>query len=529
MTIAKDIPTNNSHATISYILDSTPHNTKLVHDRNLVVDFHNLKRDYNNKINGLYIDSQFYGVRKASGRSNKRVQAHHLIFSFSNQEFPVTLDAKKQHKQAVQAAKLIKGFLSRQLPQNCQYLLGVQRDGDGGKLHVHVCVNSVLANGKILDTNDLSIVRKLTRRKVKGKTTYTAEQGLFDNLQDYMADNFKKVTGRDYTRLTLDQKKNLKRDQQITNAKDVQIKKRGGTVWRDELASIIKEVANHATDLDDFKHKLKTVYNVDIREYKSGAGYDKNGKKLRRTAYTYTYHDQNNKEHKIRDFHIAKSGAVKGLGLFARPQMIQKVIDLNLGKSPVQAQNTANKAKSEPDVKSNVKSSDPIIPDSTIKLPSASEEIAKAKAMGMTIMQYMNYEDNQRKKQKAKTDKQVQKPTQSKPVHKDKAKDADREPELVPTHSAVKKLDTAKRNTDSKKQANSLKKSLNTTQNIDAQRVQEKQLNNANAEEKRKKEEQLKALRRAQLEQEEHNMIQNLPEPWKDNDQSQDEDGFDDF
>lgn len=508
MTIAKDIPTNNSHATISYILDSTPHNTKLVHDRNLVVDFHNLKRDYNNEINGLYIDSQFYGVRKASGRSNKRVQAHHLIFSFSDQEFPVTLDAKKQHKQAVQADKLIKGFLSRQLPQNCQYLLGVQRDGDGGKLHVHVCVNSVLSNGKILDTNDLSIVRKLTRHKAKGKTTYTAEQGLFDNLQDYMADNFKKVTGRDYTRLTLDQKKNLKNDQQITNSKDVQIKKRGGTVWRDELASIIKEVANHATDLDDFKHKLKTVYNVDIREYKSGAGYDKNGKKLRRTAYTYTYHDQNNKEHKIRDFHIAKNGSVKGLGLFARPQMIQRVIDLNLNKTPMQAQNTANKAKSEPDVKSNVKSSDPIIPDSTIKLPSASDEIAKAKAMGMTIMQYMNYENNQRKKQEAK------------------AKDA--EPELVPKANAIQNLDTAKKNTDSKKQANDLKKSIKTVQNTDTQRIQEKQLNNA-AEEKRKKEEQLKALRRARMEQEEHNMIQNLPEPWKDNDQSQDEDGFDDF
>lgn len=525
MTIAKDIPTNNSHATISYILDSTPHNTKLVHDRNLVVDFHNLKRDYNNEINGLYIDSQFYGVRKASGRSNKRVQAHHLIFSFSDQEFPVTLDAKKQYKQAVQADKLIKGFLSRQLPQNCQYLLGVQRDGDGGKLHVHVCVNSVLSNGKILDTNDLSIVRKLTRHKAKGKTTYTAEQGLFDNLQDYMADNFKKVTGRDYTRLTLDQKKNLKNDQQITNSKDVQIKKRGGTVWRDELASIIKEVANHATDLDDFKHKLKTVYNVDIREYKSGAGYDKNGKKLRRTAYTYTYHDQNNKEHKIRDFHIAKNGSVKGLGLFARPQMIQRVIDLNLNKTPMQAQNTANKANS-------VDTSDALsyLDDMDWHLPDPKADIAKAKAMGMSIMQYLDHGAKQ-KKQNAKSAKNthVQKPIQSKPVQKQTPKAKDHEPELVPKHAAVQKLNTAKKNTTSKKQANDLKKSLDTTQNIDAQRVQEQKQKQSEIDDRKKKEKQLKALRRAQLEQEEHNMIQNLPEPWKDNDQSQDEDGFDDF
>ena len=525
MTIAKDIPTNNSHATISYILDSTPHNTKLVHDRNLVVDFHNLKRDYNNEINGLYIDSQFYGVRKASGRSNKRVQAHHLIFSFSDQEFPVTLDAKKQYKQAVQADKLIKGFLSRQLPQNCQYLLGVQRDGDGGKLHVHVCVNSVLSNGKILDTNDLSIVRKLTRHKAKGKTTYTAEQGLFDNLQDYMADNFKKVTGRDYTRLTLDQKKNLKNDQQITNSKDVQIKKHGGTVWRDELASIIKEVANHATDLDDFKHKLKTVYNVDIREYKSGAGYDKNGKKLRRTAYTYTYHDQNNKEHKIRDFHIAKNGSVKGLGLFARPQMIQRVIDLNLNKTPMQAQNTANKANS-------VDTSDALsyLDDMDWHLPDPKADIAKAKAMGMSIMQYLDHGAKQ-KKQNAKSAKNthVQKPIQSKPVQKQTPKAKDHEPELVPKHAAVQKLNTAKKNTTSKKQANDLKKSLDTTQNIDAQRVQEQKQKQSEIDDRKKKEKQLKALRRAQLEQEEHNMIQNLPEPWKDNDQSQDEDGFDDF
>ena len=150
--------------------------------------------------------------------------------------------------------------------------------------------------------------------------------------------------------------------------------------------------------------------------------------------------------------------------------------------------------------------------------------------MGMSIMQYLDHEAKQ-KKQNAKSAKNthVQKPIQSKPVQKQTPKAKDHEPELVPKHAAVQKLNTAKQNTTSKKQANNLKKSLDTTQNIDTQRVQEQKQKQSETDDRKKKEKQLKALRRAQLEQEEHNMIQNLPEPWKDNDQSQDEDGFDDF
>lgn len=463
MTIAKDIPTNNSYATINYILEDSPHNTKLVQQRNLMTGIHNIHRDYAGKINKMYIESQFYGIRKASGRSNKRTQAHHLIFSFSDQEFPVTRDPKQQRKQAKQAGLLINGFLKEQLPEGSQYLLAVQRDGDGAKLHVHVCLNSVLTTGKVLDTNYLSIVRRMVKTKdANGKTVYKAEKGLFDNLQDYMAKNFKKSTGRDYQRLSLNKNKS-KSTNVLSTSKDVQIRKRHGQVWRQDLADIIKEVVNHSSSLDDFKKKLWDVYRIKTKDYKSSTGKkDANGKNIKRDAYTYYwYYDPSDKTklRRMRDFHITKRGAVRGLGGFARPDDLQAVIDHNLQLSAQIAQNTQSKQAPVPEP----------------------------------------------------------------------------EPELTPKPNAVQNLQKAKDVTESKsgQKADSLKQAVDS--NI--QRVQEQKQaratdNSATHKKKKKKQtksaQQLKKEQNARLDAELHNKIQNLDEPWKDN-QDQDEDGFDDF
>lgn len=465
MAIAKDIPTNNSYATINYILEDSPHNTKLVQQRNLMTGIHNIHRDYAGKINKMYIESQFYGIRKASGRSNKRTQAHHLIFSFSDQEFPVTRDPKQQRKQAKQAGLLINGFLKKQLPEGSQYLLAVQRDGDGAKLHVHVCLNSVLTTGKVLDTNYLSIVRRMVKTKdANGKTVYKAEKGLFDNLQDYMVKNFKKSTGRDYQRLSLNKNKS-KSTNVLSTSKDVQIRKRHGQVWRQDLADIIKEVVNHSNSLDDFKKKLWDVYHIKTKDYKSSTGKkDANGKNIKRDAYTYYwYYDPSDKTklRRMRDFHITKRGAVRGLGGFARPDDLQKVIDYNLQLNLPQAQNTQSKQAPVPEP----------------------------------------------------------------------------EPELtpMPKPSAVQNLEKAKDVTESKsgQKADSLKQAVdNNIQRVQEQKQARATDNSATHKKKKKKQtksaQQLKKEQNARLDAELHNKIQNLDEPWKDN-QDQDEDGFDDF
>lgn len=604
MVVPKEIRTKNSHGLISYMLDEDPHSTDLVSVRNLIIDGQNLERTYTGRYdNSAFIESQFYASRVASNKQDKKTQAYHLIFSFSDQEFPLTKKRKQQMTQARQARDLVKGFLTHQLQPEAQYLLAVQRDGEGQKLHVHVALNTVLTDGRTLDTNDLSIVKKHKRTKMVNGKRYTTVPGLFENLQKYMDKHFKKMTGRDYTpvemhavnktHLTQEDKKDVKRGD------DYYLKKRGASSWREDLKAEIRDVVKQSDNLDDFKRKMRSVYGVNVKERKASVAKLDDGHKVYRRAFTYQIMGtkKDGREYvkrSVRDFRITSKFVVRGLGEFARPLNLQREIDKRLGidsfkdlpqddidkidfidhathykkamnqlnkkiekakkaldadanaaayKQSVQANNedqaedskitpvaslNASEAQNKPN---KAKSGRPTSLSEITDFDEYMDVMAKANEAGLTPDEYLALQNKQYDKSKSKSA-PVKNTNTPRPVHTKTAqgnKDHGREPELVPTHSAVKKLDTAKRNTDSKKQANSLKKSINTVQNIDAQRVQEQKQKQSEIDDRKKKEKQLKALRRAQLEQEEHNMIQNLPEPWKDNDYLQDEDGFDDF
>ena len=330
MVVSKIKQTKNVSGLIGYQLDDDPHTIDLVQERNLYVDGFNIDRDYNNQMSSAYTKGQFYAVRKLAHKEHKKTQAYHLIFSFSDQEFPFTKDQKELKKQAKDADTIIKGFLEQQLPRDSQYLLAVQRDGEGHKMHVHVALNSVLLSKKTLNTNDISLKAKRVRHWEKGKgMQYSQEPGLFENLQTYMHDHFKELTGRDYTPVSLTPDPN-----NIKRGNAVQIAKHGVPVWREELKDEVREVIGKSKDLDDFKRKLESAYNVHVKEYTASVGKDDSGNKIKRPAFTYQIMGirQNGNSyvvHSARDYRIMKNGSVRGLGEFARPKDIEREIAKN--------------------------------------------------------------------------------------------------------------------------------------------------------------------------------------------------------
>lgn len=326
MAISKIIATKSAHNLTHYILDGHAHNNQYSNARNLLVGGHNIFSDYQNRINSNYVDSQFYAVRKMAGKTSKKTQAFHNIYSFSESDFPPPKNKQDLQKQAQQAYKLVNDFLKKQLPADVQYLVGIQRDGQGGMLHAHVAINSVLINQKVLDTNNLSLLQKVDQR------SKIVSKGLLENWQDYLTDNFKKVTGRKYERVERDLSN-------IVNSKAQQVENRGGYVWKEDLKNRIVEAVQNSTNLDEFKQTLQDVYGVSVKEYQSSTGkVNSQGKKIKRLAYTYMFKDDNGKQHKSRDFHITKKGAVRGLGEFTRPQDLQEVLEQNLQREQQQLQ-----------------------------------------------------------------------------------------------------------------------------------------------------------------------------------------------
>lgn len=594
MVVPKTIRTRNSFGLISYIVDDPPHTTNLVQERNLLIDGKNLRRDYHGKFNSLLTESQFYASRLASHKKDKTTQAYHLIFSFSDQEFPLTDDPKTLHKQAKQARNIVKQFLSKQLEPNCQYLLAVQRDGEGKKLHVHVALNTVLTNGRTLNTNDLSIVQKHVRVKTPDGNKIKTKPGLFANLQTFMAHNFKSVTGRDYTPVEMRALRGVDKQNQLNVKRgDMHyIKARGARSWREELKDEIKEVINLSKSLADFKAKMESIYGVHVADRESTITKLDDGTKVKRPAFTYQIMGKHSDGkpyvvHSVRDFRITSRYTIRGLGENYRPYSIERAIDLNLGIDPnkglskdekakrdfieqytqrsksevtqvkrlkhikkevkqhqakakkthaelLEVQKKHKQASLQPESKSKRnKRDDNRIPDDVLNSMSAQVKINWAKDHHMTLMKYLDLADKQRKEE---AEHNQPKQTQTKPVQTSDVSDA--EPDLTPKPNAVQNLQKAKDVTESKsgQKADNLKQAVDN--NI--QRVQEQQQARAtdnSAAHKKKKQtkpvqyksaQQLKKEENERLDRELHNKIQNLDEPWKDN-QDQDEDGFDDF
>ena len=311
MSIVKVISSTNAGANLNYLINEKAHNTELTSHRSLLFNGQNVYGDYANKVNARYLADQYWAVRQRAKNPNKKVQVYHLIFSFSQQEFNPTKQNLLQ--QARQALKLVNDFLHQLLPSTAQYLEAVQCDSEGKNLHVHVSCNSVLTNGKVLDTNLIS-VNSRTVTKNKKLVHYL---GIRNNFDNYMTKNFKKLTGREF--------KQVKENQvNLVNSKAVKIDERGGYIWKEDLKERILDAFNNTDNFEDFETVLEANNGVKVKHRQASIGKDEHGKKIYRDAITYTFIGDDFASHSARDFGYAKGGGKRGLGLSFTPQSIQQ-------------------------------------------------------------------------------------------------------------------------------------------------------------------------------------------------------------
>ena len=329
--ISKVIKTSSSSNLLRYIEDKHAHNDELTDQRNLFLIGQNLGT-INGKHEAGYDSAQFSAVQQRAKNKHKKTKAYHLIFSFSDDEFPETNDAKKLQEQAVQASALIYKFLQQNLDNNAQFLLGTQRDGQGKKLHVHVALNAVLTNGKVLNTNQIRLLDK-------GK-----ERGLRSKLDEYLQDNFEQVTSR-HPKIITPSTDNLVNASEIHIKQREQAKKKNAYGWKEHLKNTIYQAFSASDSLEDFKQKLEQN-NVKITERRQRISRDSKKKQYRK-AFTYTYVDDNKKTHKIRDFAINKRGGIRGLGKSFTPQSLEKEFEIkndNIKRKQVQRNQSTAKS-----------------------------------------------------------------------------------------------------------------------------------------------------------------------------------------
>ena len=305
MAILKIISSKSSRNTIKYLLEEQAHNTDLTSERALKIDSQNVDLNFNADKNlfTMYVYNQFSAVREIAKKKDKKEQARHLIFSFSDDEFNLTKDNLKEKSE--QALTLCSDFLRQKLPDQAQFLTVAQADSDGHKLHVHAVVNSVMLDKKNVDTN---LYNTISGRKYRS---------ILDDFQAYMSSNFEKVTGKKYEVNFDTSHKELK------NSSFARIKERGGYVWKDDLKERIRQAKLYSNDLASFEKNLAQT-GVSVTKRRASVGKDATGKKIYKEAYTFSFVDQDQKQRKIRDISRTKSGALKGLGEDYTPLSLER-------------------------------------------------------------------------------------------------------------------------------------------------------------------------------------------------------------
>lgn len=270
---------------IEYVCSQVPHNTDVVKRRSLLVDgnYVNLITEQDSYPSayqsGYYIEEQFIRVLKRAKNPNRQYQLQSIIVSFSSDEFSLSNREDKQNDQSSQALKLIKGF-AQQFFDNAQYFLCVQGDGIGGKLHIHLLINTIRPDGKAVRTNLFNVffLRK--------------------QLNDYLSKHFKHVTRRKWPVLM----------SQRQDIGDINTK----VSWITDIKEAVKEAKKQSVSLEQFKvEMLKRNVELTIKQ-----------------GHIQYFINHNGKQRQIRDIYQSKgkNGQIrttKGLGQdFTLPSLL---------------------------------------------------------------------------------------------------------------------------------------------------------------------------------------------------------------
>ena len=265
MSILQTHSCHSSYNRLKYVFNEPVHSYQKTDKRVLAATGFNIKmlHDNDGRIsvtqNGAYLERQFRTVLKRAHNPKRRYQAQTIIISFDPSEFD-TSDLKTQSQQALQ---LVQHYVRKHFA-DCQSAIAIQSDGEGGKLHAHVVMNTIRPSGKTVATNRFNI------------------QKLRKDFDEEMQTNYQKVTGRQWTN-PIHNQSNRQDIHNLTTKSE----------WQQQLKELINQIKVKVTNITDFLHQLEQR-GVTVTERQKGK--------------SWTYHQVVNtkdgvKELKVRDFY----------------------------------------------------------------------------------------------------------------------------------------------------------------------------------------------------------------------------------
>ena len=282
MSILQTHSCHSSYNRLKYVFNEPAHSYRKTTKRVLAATGFNIKmlHDNDGRIsvtqNGAYLERQFRTVLKRAHNPKRHYQAQTIIISFDPSEFD-TSDLKAQSQQALQ---LVQHYVRKHFA-DCQSAIAIQSDGEGGKLHAHVVMNTIRPSGKTVATNRFNI------------------QKLRKDFDEEMQTNYQKVTGRQWTNPIHNQ----------TERKDIH-NLTTKSEWQHQLKALINQIKGKVDNIADFLKQLEQ-HGVTVTK--------------RQKSKAWTYHQvvttrTGRRELKVRDFYQRvdkKNGEIKstrGLG-----------------------------------------------------------------------------------------------------------------------------------------------------------------------------------------------------------------------
>ena len=265
MSILQTHTCHSSYNRLRYVFNEPAHSYQKTDKRVLAATGFNIKmlHDNDGRIsvtqNGAYLEQQFRTALKRAHNPKRRYQAQTIIISFDPSEFD-TSDLKAQSQQALQ---LVQHYVRKHFA-DCQSVIAIQSDGEGGKLHVHVVVNTIKPNGKTVATNRFNI-NKLRK-----------------DFDREMKTSYQKLTGRQWTNPIHNQ----------TERKDIH-NLTTKSEWQYQLKELITQIKAKVDNIADFLKQLEQ-HSVTVTERQKGKAWT-----YHQTVETKT----GTRELKVRDFY----------------------------------------------------------------------------------------------------------------------------------------------------------------------------------------------------------------------------------
>lgn len=210
---------------------------------------------------GTYLQRQFHNQLNRAFNPKRRLQAQSIILSFADDELTGTL--KERAKQALQ---LSDDFMKSTLPPTASYVIAIQADGSGHKVHAHVLVNAIGTNGRAIQTSNFALF------------------SLRHKVNDFMSEQSARITGQEWVNPIKAKDPDAK-----TTPDRVEVPAK--SAWQQVIKDAVNDCKGRSSNVDDFKSQLESDYGVTITE---------RGKSK---AWTYHITDADGKEKKVRGYH----------------------------------------------------------------------------------------------------------------------------------------------------------------------------------------------------------------------------------